>query len=87
MSAGSKQLMQYGDPFPLLTSFERGIKSSYSKAVQVKNKLARKYGIKFWTVGKKWIMNLKYQFDIFTRRIFAGVSSTMVVWMNSIIVS
>ena len=31
-------------------------------------------------------MYLKYQFDSFTRRIVAGVSSALVVWMNSTIV-
>ena len=31
-------------------------------------------------------MKLKYQFDSFTRRIVAGVSSALVVWINSITV-
>ena len=54
------------------------------KAIPEKTKLAKQYGLKYFKGKKK--KNLKYQFDSFTRRIVAGVSSVLVVWINSIIV-
>ena len=47
------------------------------KAIAEKTKIARKYGKKNFK-GKKR-MNLTYQFDSFTQRIIAGVSSALVV--------
>ena len=56
---------------------EEGLNALIQKAIPEKTKMARKYGLKNLK-GKK-NKNLKYQFDSFTRRIVAGVSSALVV--------
>ena len=66
------------------TSNATGIKHSYSKSILREKQNSKKMWYKK-IEGKKW-MNLKYQFDSFTLRIVAGVSSALVVWINSIIV-
>ena len=63
---------------------EKELNALIQKINSVKTKIAKKYGIKNFKGQKK--MNLKYQFNSFTRRIIAGVSSTLVVCINSIIV-
>ena len=56
---------------------EEELNALIQKAIPEKTKIARKYGLKNFKGKKK--KNLKYQFDIFTRRIVAGVSSALVV--------
>ena len=48
------------------------------KAIPEKTKIARKRGLKNLK-GKKNKRILKYQFESFSRRIFAGVSSALLV--------
>ena len=64
---------------------EEELNALIQKAIPEKTKLAKKYGLKNFK-GNAKKKNLKYQFDSFTRRIVAGVSSALVVWINSIIV-
>ena len=52
------------------------------KAIPEKTKIARKHGLKNLKGEKKII----WQFDSFTQRIVAGVSSALVVSINSIMV-
>ena len=56
---------------------EEELNALIQKAISEKTKIARKYGLKISKVRKK--KNFKYQFDSFTRRIVAGVSSAYVV--------
>ena len=63
---------------------EEELNALIQKAIPEKSKIARKYGTKNFKGKKK--MYLKYRFDNFARRIVAGVSSALVVCINSIIV-
>ena len=56
---------------------EEELNALIQKAIPEKIKIARKYGLKNLKGKKK--KNLKYQFDSFTRRIVAGISSALVV--------
>ena len=58
---------------------EEELKALIQKAIPGKTKLGRRYGLKNLKGKKKKKKNLKYQFDSFTRRIVAGVSSALVV--------
>ena len=57
---------------------EEELNALIQKAIPEKTKRARKYGLKNLKRQEKK-KNLKYQFDSFTRRIVAGVLSTLVV--------
>ena len=56
---------------------EEDLYALIQKAIPEKTKIARKNGLKHLKRKKK--KNLKYQFDSFTRRIVAGVSSALAV--------
>ena len=57
---------------------EEELNALTQKVIPERTKIATKYGtIYLSTVRKK--INLKYQFDSFTQRIIAGVSSALVV--------
>ena len=53
VSAGCKQGMQYGVPFPLFRRFGKGIERSYLKSNPREAKIPRKYGIKISKVRGK----------------------------------
>ena len=63
---------------------EEELNALIQKAISQKTKIARKYGVR--NLKGKEKTNLRNQFDSFTRRIVAGVSSALVVWIDSIIV-
>ena len=54
---------------------EEKLNALIQKAIPEKTKMARKYGMK--NIKSKKKKNLNYQFDSFTRRIVAGVSSAL----------
>ena len=58
---------------------EEKLNALIQKAIPEKTKIARKYGLKHLMGKKKKKKNLKYQFDSFSRRIVADVSSALVV--------
>ena len=56
---------------------EEELNALIQKGIPERTKTERKYGIYNFREKKK--MNLNYQFDSFTRRIVAGVSTALVV--------
>ena len=55
---------------------EEKLNALIQKAIPEKTKIGKNYGLKISKVRKR---KLKYQFESFTRRMVAGVSSALVV--------